>query len=117
MGEYWIPVNFTQREFLHPHRLGCGLKLLEWNFIGSPVRTALTALVRDGRWRWGDDIRAISDYGDEMPLGLDAPAVVVADCVPEGDERELWSYVRAEFRDASRGASEIAHIPYVPPMT
>jgi len=29
MGQYWIPVNLDKKEFIHPHRLGNGLKLAE----------------------------------------------------------------------------------------
>lgn len=29
MGQYWIPVNLKKREFVHPHKLGTGLKLWE----------------------------------------------------------------------------------------
>ena len=29
MGQYWKAVNLDKREFVHPHRLGCGLKLWE----------------------------------------------------------------------------------------
>jgi hypothetical protein len=29
MGQYWKVVNLDKREFLHPHKLGCGLKLWE----------------------------------------------------------------------------------------
>lgn len=29
MGQYWKPVNLDKREFIHPHKLGAGLKLWE----------------------------------------------------------------------------------------
>lgn len=29
MGQYWIPVNLTKREYVNPHKLGAGLKLWE----------------------------------------------------------------------------------------
>lgn len=29
MGQYWIPVNLDRKEFVDPHKLGCGLKLWE----------------------------------------------------------------------------------------
>ena len=37
MGEYWKPINLTKQEFVHPHELGCGLKLGEWNHPDSRV--------------------------------------------------------------------------------
>lgn len=29
MGQYWKVVNLDKREYVHPHKLGCGLKLWE----------------------------------------------------------------------------------------
>ncbi len=29
MGQYWYPVNLDKKEFIHPHRMGAGLKLWE----------------------------------------------------------------------------------------
>lgn len=29
MGQYWLPVNLDKKEFIHPHKLGAGLKLWE----------------------------------------------------------------------------------------
>ena len=63
MGEYWKPVNLTKGEFIHPHNVGCGLKLGEWNYPASRVREIIAA-----RWQPTDDVRAVSDYGGEMQL-------------------------------------------------
>lgn len=63
MGEYWKPVNLTRGEFIHPHHVGCGLKIMEWNHPGSGVR-----LVMKDHWKPTDDVRALSDYGGEMQL-------------------------------------------------
>jgi hypothetical protein len=68
MGEYWKPVNLTRREFVHPHKVDCGLKLPEWNWDGSPVWRRINALIAEGRWSADDDIRALSDYGGEFRL-------------------------------------------------
>lgn len=43
MGQYWIPVNLTKREFVHPHRLGAGLKL--WEQIHTHPGGVLTAVM------------------------------------------------------------------------
>lgn len=29
MGQYWIPISISKREYVSPHKLGCGLKLWE----------------------------------------------------------------------------------------
>ena len=44
MGQYWIPVNFDKKEFIHPHSLDSGLKL--WEILASsPVGQALVVLL------------------------------------------------------------------------
>lgn len=63
MGEYWKPVNVTRKEFIHPHRVGNGLKLLEWNHAGSHVSKIIAE-----RWSPSDDVRAVSDYGNCVQL-------------------------------------------------
>ena len=68
MGEYWKPVNMTRREYIHPHKVNCGLKLPEWNWLGSSVWKRINALIESGRWSEDDDIRALSDYGGELQL-------------------------------------------------
>lgn len=86
MGQYWKPVNLDKREFIDPHKLGCGLKLWEQiaNFGGPGVGTALTILLAAmpekrgggdlqsnpfiGRWV-GDRVALVGDYSedDDMP--------------------------------------------------
>ena len=86
MGQYWKPVNLDKREFLDPHKLGCGLKLWEQiaNFSSPGVGTALTILLAVmpqrrgggdlqnnpfiGRWA-GDRVVLCGDYSedDDMP--------------------------------------------------
>lgn len=84
MGEYWKPVNVTKHEYIHPHRLGCGLKLVEWHtesrkqwleegghetdFCESPVEIRILDLFRKEQWVHNDDIRAVSDYGGCIQL-------------------------------------------------
>lgn len=70
MGEYWKPVNLTRGEFIHPHHQDCGLKLGEWWGYDSPVSRLMQR-----RWKWTDDIRAISDYGGQMQLSGSGDAV------------------------------------------
>lgn len=38
MGQYWVPVNLDKREYIHPHRLGTGLKL--WEQLANHPGTA-----------------------------------------------------------------------------
>lgn len=34
MGQYWMPVNLDKKEFIHPHKLGSGMKL--WEQLANP---------------------------------------------------------------------------------
>ncbi|MEE9383201.1 MAG: hypothetical protein V3V08_07290 [Nannocystaceae bacterium] len=91
MGQYWMPVNLDKKEFLDPHKLGCGLKLAEqvgtFPGTGTPLIILCAAvgelrsmgdLGRDegtsdyeaiaartiGRWR-GDRIAIVGDYAED----------------------------------------------------
>lgn len=43
MGQYWLVVNLDKREFVDPHKLGCGLKLCEQ--LGSHPGTGAALIV------------------------------------------------------------------------
>ena len=78
MGQYHITVNLTKREFIHPHKLGDGLKLREQLWATGGIQSALLLLLaasngrgggdfaKDemiGRWA-GDRIAVIGDYAE-----------------------------------------------------
>jgi hypothetical protein len=56
MGQYYYPVNIDKREFIHPHKFGDGLKLLEFGCSGSGTMTGLAILLCDGNGRGGGDL-------------------------------------------------------------
>lgn len=98
MGEYWKAVNVTRHEFIHPHAVGCGLKLPEWNRPGSRVRQ-----IMEERWAPTDDVRAISDYENYIQLtGTPSDERVVWD--------DLWNdhygYRPMDKADADEAAAE-----------
>lgn len=101
MGQYWKPVNLTKREYIHPHRLSMGLKLLEQS--SSPnLAGALTILLAAmpqrrgggdfqnnpfiGRWA-GDSIAFAGDYSEDsdMPNSPVPFGAVYHLCSGEGD--------------------------------
>src|SRR6185369_11270822 len=43
MGQYWKPVNLTKREYIHPHKLGSGLKL--WEQLANAPGTGAALIV------------------------------------------------------------------------
>ena len=43
MGQYWMPVNLTKKEFIRPHKLGTGLKL--WEQLANSPGTGAALLI------------------------------------------------------------------------
>jgi len=92
MGQYWVIVNIDKKEFINPHKLGCGAKQLE---IASSevINIALVMLLSShpeergggdfeikgnsrraiGRWA-GDRIVIIGDYAEDTDIDLPVPA-------------------------------------------
>jgi hypothetical protein len=81
MGQYFYIVNLDKKEYLHPHKMGSGLKL--WEICASNLPRVLPLLLRQsseggggdyhgentdivGRWA-GDRITVVGDY-DESKL-------------------------------------------------
>ena len=83
MGQYWIAVNLDKKEYVHPHKLGCGLKLWEQLANHPSTGTALIILCAAmpeqrgggdlqehpiiGRWA-GDRIALVGDYAEDTDL-------------------------------------------------
>ena len=44
MGQYWKPVNLDKKEFVHPHKIGCGSKLWEQLANSPSTGSALVIL-------------------------------------------------------------------------
>lgn len=57
MGQYHLPCNLDKREYLHPHELGDGLKLMEFGCSGDGTMTALALLLAASNGRGGGDFR------------------------------------------------------------
>ncbi|RLF36595.1 MAG: hypothetical protein DRM99_02340 [Thermoplasmata archaeon] len=56
MGQYYIIVNLDKKEYIHPHKFGDGLKLLEFGCSANGTMTALAILLADGNGRGGGDL-------------------------------------------------------------
>lgn len=114
MGQYWIPINLDKKEFVDPHKLGCGLKLWEQlaNHPGTGAALVLLCaaqreprgggdLANDtqnviGRWA-GDRIALVGDYAED------------SDLAPEHKASTLYAKCRAEttivYNDKPKGAA------------
>lgn len=64
MGQYHFPVNLTKKQYLHPHRLGNGLKLMEFISASDGIPQAMILLLACSNGRGGGDFRG------EDPEGL-----------------------------------------------
>lgn len=125
MGQYWIVANLDKREFIHPHKLGCGLKLGEQVANHPSTGTALLILTAAmpeqrgggdldlspapitepyqeiahrtiGHWA-GDRIAVIGDYAEREDLPLEDDADLIYDlCTSEEDRAEDVSWQRKE---------------------
>jgi hypothetical protein len=62
MGQYYEIVNIDKREYLDPHTMGCGAKLMEWSYNRTEISLALMNLLAD-RWK-GDRVYVVGDYAE-----------------------------------------------------
>lgn len=53
MGQYYMVVNRDRKEYLHPHRIGSGLKL--WEICAGDLPRLLAYLLRQSTGRGGGD--------------------------------------------------------------
>ena len=84
MGQYHKTYNITKKEFIHPHRINNGLKLMEQIGRAKSTADALFLLLANsngrgggdarphpaiGRWA-GDQIAVQGDYAEERDPGF-----------------------------------------------
>lgn len=58
MGQYYLVVNLDKQQYLHPHRMGDGLKLMEFGSSADGTMMGLAVLLADGNGRGGGDLRS-----------------------------------------------------------
>lgn len=56
MGQYYLLVNLTKRQYVQPNYLGDGSKLMEFGSSSPGTMTALAVLLADGNGRGGGDL-------------------------------------------------------------
>ena len=109
MGQYWYPVNLDKKEFVNPHKLGCGLKL--WEQLANTPNTGDALLIlcaampekrgggdlsheseaarrTIGRWA-GDRIALVGDYAERSDL----PDEFQAEHIYDKCQNEEWTDV------------------------
>jgi hypothetical protein len=119
MGQYHKLVNLDRREYIDPHKLGCGLK--QWEQLANHPGTGAALLVllasastgdgggdfadyhrghpTIGRWR-GDRITMVGDYDEAVNYSIGGDnnrdltgAEIYQSCDPEAPEGERWTDV------------------------
>lgn len=109
MGQYHYLVNLTKKEFVHPHRIGNGLKLREqvgWEYSTSTVLVMLLAASNGrgggdfvsnspliGSWA-GDRIAFIGDYAEKGDLSKKDNADLLMERCYIGEFRDISDQVR-----------------------
>lgn len=63
MGQYYLVCNLTKEQFIHPHKFGDGMKLMEFVMSARGVMTALGILLASGNGRGGGDIAEPKEKG------------------------------------------------------
>jgi hypothetical protein len=58
MGQYYIICNIDKKEYLHPHKFGDGLKLMEFGASADGTMLGLAVLLADGNGRGGGDLHS-----------------------------------------------------------
>lgn len=94
MGQYFIVVNKTRREYLHPHAFGDGLKFLEFGLSSSGTLTGLAFLLRQSSSGGGGDIDPVDGITGRW---IDNQITIVGDY----DESGLYGEASESYKDIS----------------
>ena len=105
MGQYYLVVNISKKQFLDPHKCGEGLKLMEFACGAQGTLAALAILLADGNNRGGGDLHSDNEIigswaGDRI--------VIAGDYADEGrftddPDQTLYAAVRG-YRRITDGA-------------
>ena len=103
MGQYHFVLNLDKKEYLHPHRLGDGLKLMEFGLSAGGTMTALALLLAGCAVGESDDMITPNSYlgswaGDRLAIIGD---YAEADDLPDEDASELYDQIFGEKADGS----------------
>jgi len=96
MGQYFIVVNLDKKEFIHPHKFGDGLKLLEFGCSSHGTLTALALLLRKSNEGGGGDLREFEKC--DLVGSWAADKIVI---IGDYDESALYDEAQKNFRDIS----------------
>ena len=109
MGQYYLTVNKTKKQYLNPHKFGSGLKLMEFSGDQESIMQGLAILLASGNGRGGGDLRSNDPIvgswaGDEIVVAGDyGDDGLFTDGAKDGMGKEynLYGLANAEFEDVS----------------
>lgn len=120
MGQYYMVANVDRKEFLHPHKFGEGIKLMEFGCSSPGTMLGLAILLADGNGRGGGDLHVeddvigswtgdriviAGDYADKGRFVDDADAKAWAkenpEEVKEGETPNLYAVLDLTYEDIS----------------
>ncbi len=106
MGQYYLIVNPIKRQFLNPHKFGCGLKLMEFSQSEYGPQQALTILLANGNGRGGGDLetRGMTDEEKAVIGSWAGDPVIVA-----GDYGDPWAFVPEDLKGQEYDDEEYVH--------
>jgi hypothetical protein len=111
VGQYHLVCNIDKKQYLHPHRFGDGLKLMEFGMSGVGTMSALALLLAKDNGRGGGDFHSQSpligswagdriviagDYGDAWVDPQDLSA-----SVPEPRDPSLYEVAYGDYEELS----------------
>lgn len=102
MGQYYLIVNTSKKQFVYPPKFGDGLKLMEFGCSADGTMTALAILLASGNGRGGGDL----DSENEIIGSWAGDSIVTAgDYDDEGkftdEPRTLYDVAYNTFEDVS----------------
>ncbi|MGI9255065.1 MAG: hypothetical protein ACR2J8_15080 [Thermomicrobiales bacterium] len=100
MGQYFLIINETKREYLHPHKLGSGLKFYE--MLYGPIGNALLMLTRRSNEGGGGDISDATAYYEESRdaiIGRWAGDKISV--IGDYDASDLYAIAQRQYTDIS----------------
>jgi hypothetical protein len=124
MGQYHYIVNITKKQYIHPHQIGSGLKIVEqigWEKSPSTALFLLLACSNGrgggdvnshplvGRWA-GDQIAVIGDYSTSYDIPGHNAASIYEEIVGKSDplidmaDGVVWENISSSVRDMMSSA-------------
>lgn len=105
MGQYFLIVNPTKRQFLDPHKFGSGLKLMEFSNDRYGAQQAQTILCSNGNGSGGGDLgtEGLTEAEKDLIGSWAGDPIVVA-----GDYGDPWKWVPKDLKGKTYETEEYA---------